>query len=63
MDLSEEEEDETEEDFQMVPLDDDHWTAKEIPVRTFCVHEHGLSHGLCHTHALGQLLNHPTWIS
>ena len=44
MDLSEDEE---EEDFQMVPLHDNHGTAKEIPVRTFCVHEHGLPHGLC----------------
>ena len=24
-------EDEEEEDFQMVPLNDDHWTSKEIP--------------------------------
>ena len=43
MDLS----DDKEEDFQTVPLDDEHWTSEEIPVRTFCVHEHGLSHGLC----------------
>ena len=27
--------DEEEEDFQMVPLDDEHWTSKEIPERTF----------------------------
>ena len=33
---------EEEEDFQMVPLDDDHWTSKEIPERTLCIHEHGL---------------------
>ena len=31
----------------MVPLDDDHWTSKEIPERTLCIHEHGLPHGLC----------------
>ena len=31
----------------MVPLDDDHWTSKEIPVRTLCIHECGLPHGLC----------------
>ena len=31
----------------MVPLDNDHWTSEEIPVRTLCIHEHGLPHGLC----------------
>ena len=36
-----------EEDFQIVLLDDDHWTTKEIPDRTLCVHEHALPHGLC----------------
>ena len=36
-----------EEDFQMVPLDDEHWTSEETPERTLCVHEHGLPHGLC----------------
>ena len=35
-----------EEDFQMVPLDDEHWTSEETPERTLCVHEHGLPHGL-----------------
>ena len=39
--------DEEEEDFQMVPLDDEHWTSEEVPVRTFCIHEHGLPHNLC----------------
>ena len=38
---------EEEEDFQMVPLDDEHWTAKEVPNRTLCIHEHALPHGLC----------------
>ena len=38
---------EEEEDFQTVPLDDEHWTSKEIPERTLCIHEHGLPHGLC----------------
>ena len=38
---------EEEEDFQTVPLNDDHWTSKEIPERTLCIHEHGLPHGLC----------------
>ena len=35
------------EDFQMVPLDDEHWTSKETPERTLCIHKHGLPHGLC----------------
>ena len=43
---SESSEDE-EEDFQMVPLDNEHWTSKETPERTLCIHEHGLPHGLC----------------
>ena len=33
------------EDFQMVPLDDEHWTSEETPERTLCIHEHGLPHG------------------
>ena len=36
-----------EEDFQMVPLDEEHWTCKETPERTLCIHEHGLPQGLC----------------
>ena len=36
-----------EEDFQMVPLDNEHWTSEETPERTLCIHEHGLPHGLC----------------
>ena len=39
--------DEEEEDFQTVPLDDDHSTSEEVPERTFCIHEHGLPHNLC----------------
>ena len=39
--------DDEEEDFQMVPLDDEHWTSEETPERTVCIHEHGLLHGLC----------------
>ena len=31
----------------MVPLDNDHWTTKEIPDRTLCIHEHALPHRLC----------------
>ena len=43
---SENSEDE-EEDFKMVPLDDEHWTSKETPERPLCIYEHGLPHGLC----------------
>ena len=31
----------------MVPLDDEHWTTKEVPDRTLCIDEHALPHGLC----------------
>ena len=40
-------EEDEEEDFQMVPLDDEHWTTEEVPDRTLCIHEHALLHGLC----------------
>ena len=36
-----------EEDIQMVPLDDEHWTTEEVPDRTLCIHEHALMHRLC----------------
>ena len=36
-----------EEDFQTVPLDNEHWTPKETSERTFCIHEHGLPYNLC----------------
>ena len=39
--------DDEEEDFQMVLLDDEHWTSEETPERTLCIHEYGLLHGLC----------------
>ena len=38
---------EEQEDFQMVPLDDEHWTTEEVPDRTLCIHKHALLHGLC----------------
>ena len=41
------EEEEEEEDFQTVPLDNEHWTTEELPDRTLCIHEHALPHGLC----------------
>ena len=30
--------DDKEEDFQMVPLDDKHWTTEEVHDRTLCIH-------------------------
>ena len=35
------------EDFQTVPLEDEHWVMEEIPNRTLCVHKHALPHELC----------------
>ena len=35
-----------EEDFQTVPLDDEHWTTKGISDRPLGIHEHSLPHGL-----------------
>ena len=40
-------EEEEEEDFPTVPLDDEHWDMEEIPDRHLCIHEHSLPHGLC----------------
>ena len=37
---------EDEEDFQTVPLDDEHWSTEEVPNRTLCIHEHASPHGL-----------------
>ena len=42
-----EEEEDTEEDFQTVSLDDEHWTTEEISHRPLCIHKHLLPHGLC----------------
>ena len=36
-----------EKDFQMVPLDDEHWTSEETLERTLCIQEDCLPHGLC----------------
>ena len=36
-----------EEDFQTVPIDDEHWTTEMIPERTFCIHENGLPNNVC----------------
>ena len=35
-----------EEDFQTVPLDNEHWTSEETPERPLHIHEHGLLHGI-----------------
>ena len=42
-----EEDEEKEEDFQMVQLDDEQWTTEEVSYRTLCIHEHAFPHGLC----------------
>ena len=39
--------DEEEEDFQTVPIDDEHWTTEMVPERTFCIHENGLPNNVC----------------
>ena len=36
-----------EEDFQTVPMDDDHWTTDIVPERTFCIHENSLPNNVC----------------
>ena len=41
------EEEDGEEDFQTISLDDEHWNTEEIPDRPLCIHEHLLPHGLC----------------
>ena len=40
-------EEEEEEDFQTVPLNDEHWDMEEIPDRHLCFHKHSLPQGLC----------------
>ena len=36
-----------EEDFQTVPMDDEHWKTEIAPERTFCIHENGLPNNVC----------------
>ena len=36
-----------EEDFQTIPIDDEHWTTEMVPERTFCIHENGLPNNVC----------------
>ena len=40
-------EEEEEEYFQTVPLNDEHWEMEEIIDRHLCIDEHSLPHGLC----------------
>ena len=55
--------DEEEEDFQMVPLDDKHWTSEEVPERPFCIHEMDYHVIYANTHALmGAMTLFHTWI-
>ena len=35
------------EDFQTVPLDDEHWSMEMVPERTFCIHKNGLPNNVC----------------
>ena len=46
MSITLEEEEDMEEDFQTIPLEDEHWNMEEIPDRPLCIHEHSLPHGL-----------------
>ena len=46
-DLLQAEKNDLEEDFQTVPLDDEHWTAELAPDRLLCIHSHLLPHELC----------------
>ena len=39
--------DDEEEDFQTVSLEDDHWSMEEICNRHLCIHEHSILHELC----------------
>ena len=36
-----------EEDFQTIPLDNEHWKTDIVPERTFCIHENGLPNNVC----------------
>ena len=36
-----------EEDFQTVPMDNEHWMTDMVPERTFCIHENGLPNNVC----------------
>ena len=36
-----------EEDFQTVPMDDEHWMTDMVLERTFCIHKNGLPNNVC----------------
>ena len=36
-----------EEDFQTVPMDDEHWTTELAPETTLCIHKNGLPNSIC----------------
>ena len=40
-------EEDEEEGFRTVTLDDDHWTTEEIPDIHLCIHKHSIPHSLC----------------
>ena len=40
-------EEEEEEDFQTVPLDDEFWSTEMVPEQTFCIHKNGLPTSVC----------------
>ena len=40
-------EEEEEQGFQTVTLDDDHWITDPVPDRCLCIHEHSQPHSLC----------------
>ena len=55
--------DEEEEDFQMVPLDDEHWTSEETPERTFLSMKMDYCITYANTHFLmGTITLFHTWI-
>ena len=45
--LSDDEDSYEDEDFQTVPMDNEHWTTELAPERTFCIHENGLPNNVC----------------
>ena len=47
MSITLDKEENMEEDFQTVPLEDEHWNMEKIPDRHLCIHEHSLPHELC----------------
>ena len=53
-----------EEDFPMVPLDDEHWTLEIVPQRTFCIHKMDYQITNANIHALmGTMTLFHTWIA